>query len=124
METPTDPIDEQLSESRTIAIVGLSPNPDRASHRVARYLQQRGYRVIPVNPMIEEVLGEKSYPDLKSVPIPVEMVDIFRRPEHLPEIVDQAIEIGARYVWMQDGLVDEEAAATARSAGIGVVMDN
>ena len=121
--TSLDPIDEQLGESRTIAVVGLSQNPDRASHRVASYLQRQGYRVIPVNPMVEEVLGEKSYPDLMSVPVPVDMVDIFRRPEHLPGIVDQAIEIGAKYVWMQDGLVDEKAAAMARSAGIGVVMD-
>ena len=118
-----DPIDEQLGESRTIAVVGLSPEPDRASHRVASYLQGQGYRVIPVNPMIEEVLGEKSYPDLMSIPVPVDLVDIFRRPEHLPGIVNQAIEIGAKYVWMQDGLVDEKAAAMALSAGIGVVMD-
>ena len=121
--THTDPIDELLSESRTIAVIGLSPNPDRASHRVASYLQRQGYRVIPVNPMIEEVLGEKSYPDLISVPVPVDMVDIFRRPEHLPGIVEQAIEIGARYVWMQDGLVDEAAADTAHEAGLSVVMD-
>ena len=119
-----DPINEQLSESRTIAVVGLSPDPDRASHRVASYLQRQGYRIIPINPMIEEVLGEKSYPDLMSVPVPVDMVDIFRRPEHLPGIVAQAIQIGAKYVWMQDGLVDEDAAASAKSAGIGVVMDN
>ena len=119
-----DVIDEQLTNSRTIAVVGLSPNPERPSHYVARYLQQHGYRIVPVNPLVQEVLGERSYPDLKSVPVPVDMVDIFRRSELVSPVVDEAIDMGARYIWMQDGVVDEEAAARARDAGLSVVMDN
>ena len=117
-------IEEQLSQSRTIAVVGLSPNPQRDSHRVARYLKEQGYRVIPVNPMADEVLGEKSYPDLPSVPEPIDMVDIFRRSELVPPVVDQAIQVGARYIWMQDGVVNQEAADKAEAAGLLVVMDN
>ena len=117
-------IEEQLSQSRTIAVVGLSPNPQRDSHRVARYLKEQGYRVIPVNPMTDEVLGEKSYPDLPSVPEPIDMVDIFRRSELVPLVVDQAIQVGARYIWMQDGVVNQEAADKAEAAGLLVVMDN
>lgn len=122
--TSSDVIEEQLTNSRTIAVVGLSPRPERPSHSVAKYLQEQGYRVIPVNPLIDEALGEKSYPDLTSVPEPVDMVDIFRRSELVGPVVDEAIAIGARYVWMQDGVVDEDAAARARAAGISVVMDN
>lgn len=118
-----DIIDEQLSNSRTIAVVGLSPNPQRPSHYVAKYLQEQGYRVVPINPLIEEALGEKSYPDLRSVPVPIDMVDIFRRPEHVPPLIEEAIEIGAKYVWMQDGVVHEAGAAQARAAGLSVVMD-
>ena len=118
-----DLVEEQLTESKTIAVVGLSPDPQRDSHRVARYLQSRGYRIIPVNPMAEEVLGEKSYPDLKSVPGSIDMVDIFRQPEHVLPVVEEAIQVGARYVWMQDGVVNEEAAELARAAGLPVVMD-
>ena len=119
-----DVVDVQLRESKTIAVVGLSPNPERDSHRVSRYMQQQGYRIIPVNPMAEEVLGEKSYPDLTSVPEPIDMVDIFRRSELVAPVVDQAIEVGAKYIWMQDGVVDEASAAKAEKAGILVVMDN
>ena len=119
-----DAVADALSNSKTIAVVGLSPNPERPSHYVAKYLQEQGYRIIPVNPLIDEALGEKSYPDLRSVPDPVDMVDVFRRSELVGPVVDEAIEIGARYVWMQDGLVDEDAAARARAAGISVVMDN
>ncbi len=119
-----DRIEEQLSQSNTIAVVGLSPNPDRPSHYVAKYLQEQGYRIIPVNPLIDEVLGEKSYPDLKSVPEPIDMVDIFRRSELVRPIVDEAIAIGARYIWMQDDVQDEAAAARARAAGMSVVMNN
>lgn len=90
----------------------------------AKYLQEQGYRVIPVNPLIDEVLGEKSYPDLKSVPEPIDMVDIFRRSELVGPIVDEAIGVGARYIWMQDGVQDEDAAARARAVGISVVMNN
>ena len=117
-------IEEQLSKSRTIAVVGLSPDPRRDSHRVAKYLQEQGYRIIPVNPMADRVLGEKSYPDLKSVPEPIDMVDIFRRSEHVATIVDEAIEVGAKYIWMQDGVADERAAGVALDAGLLVVMNN
>ena len=117
-------IEEQLSRSKTIAVVGLSPNPQRDSHRVAKYLQQQRYRIIPINPMTDEVLGESSYPNLKAVPERIDMVDIFRRSEYVLPIVEEAIEVGAQYVWMQDGVVNEEAAARATEAGLLVVMDN
>jgi predicted CoA-binding protein len=119
-----DLVEEQLSNSRTIAVVGLSNNPQRDSHRVAKYLQSQGYRIIPVNPMIEEALGERSYPDLKSVPEHIDMVDIFRRSELVPPVVDQAIEVGVRYIWMQDGVINQDAAAKAEAAGIPVIMDD
>lgn len=121
-----DLVERQLKESKTIAVVGLSPNPDRDSNRVALYLQQAGYRVIPVNPMVDEVLGEKSYPDLKSIPedIEIDMVDVFRRSELVPPVVDEAIELGVKFIWMQDGVVHEEAAKKAEAAGIPVIMDN
>lgn len=117
-------IEEQLSNSRTIAVVGLSPSPHRDSHRVAKYLQEQGYRIIPVNPVTDLVLGEKSYPDLKSVPGPIDMVDIFRRSEYVAPIVDEAIEVGAKYIWMQDGAIDRKAAQKAMDAGLLVVIDN
>ncbi len=119
-----DLVEQQLMESKTIAVVGLSPNPERDSHRVAKGLQKEGYRIIPVNPVIDEVLGEKSYPDLKSVPEPIDMVDIFRRSELVAPVVDEAIEVGAKFIWMQDGVVDEASAEKARAAGIPVIMDN
>jgi len=119
-----DLVEEQLRNSKTIAVVGLSDNPERASFGVAKYLQAQGYRIIPVNPMVSEVLGEKSYPDLKSVPETIDMVDIFRRSELVPPVVDEAIEVGAKYVWMQDGVIHPESAAKAEAAGIPVVMDD
>ena len=119
-----DTVDEQLLNSRTIAVVGLSPRPERPSHYVAKYLQEQGYRIIPVNPLIQEALGEKSYPDLKSVPVTIDMVDIFRRSKLVLPIVEEAIKVEARYIWMQDGVVNEDAAAMARAAGLSVVMDN
>jgi predicted CoA-binding protein len=119
-----DLVEEQLRNSKTIAVVGLSDNPQRDSHRVAKYLQSQGYRIIPVNPMIQETLGEKSYPDLKSVPEPIDMVDIFRRSELVAPVVDEAIAVGARYIWMQDGVINQEAAAKAEAAGIPVIMDD
>jgi predicted CoA-binding protein len=119
-----DIIEEQLTNSKTIAVVGLSPRPERPSHYVAKYLQEQGYRIIPVNPLIDEELGEKSYPDLKSIPVPIDMVDIFRRSSEVMSIVEEAIEVGAKYIWMQDGVINEEAAEKARAAGIPVVMDN
>lgn len=118
-----DSVYESLANSHTIAVVGISPSPDRPSHYVSKYLQEQGYKIIPVNPMICEVLGEKSYPDLKSIPEPVDMVDIFRRPELVMPVVAEAIEIGAKYVWMQEGIVNLQAKAKAEAAGIPVVMD-
>ena len=119
-----DLVEEQLRNSRTFAVVGLSDNPERPSYRIAKYLQDQGYRVIPVNPMLEEVLGEKCYPDLKAVPESIDMVDIFRRSELLAPVVDQAIEIKAKYIWMQDGVINQDAADLAEAAGIPVVMDD
>ncbi|MDA1128954.1 MAG: CoA-binding protein [Chloroflexi bacterium] len=119
-----DLVDEQLQNSKTIAVVGLSGDPDRISYRVSRYMQEQGYRIIPVNPIIEEALGEKSYPDLKSVPEPIDMVNIFRRSELVPPVVDEAIEVGVRYIWMQDGVINPESAAKAEAAGIQVIMDD
>ena len=118
-------IDEILASARTIAVVGLSEKPDRESHMVARYLQANGYRIIPVTPAVAEVLGERSYPDLASIPpeIAIDVVDIFRKPEFIPGIVDSAITRGARAVWMQLGLAHSAAAQKARAAGLAVVMD-
>ena len=115
--------EEILKSSRVIAIVGLSPKPERPSCRVASYLKRKGYKVIPVNPREEEILGETSYPDLSSIPEPIDVVDIFRRPEDVPAIVEDAIKTGAKAVWMQEGVINEEAAARAREAGLKVVMD-
>ena len=112
-----------LEMSKVIAIVGLSPKPERDSHEVAKYLQDQGYRIVPVNPRADTILGEKSYPDLASIPEKVDVVDIFRRSDDVPPVVDQAIDIGAKAVWMQLGIVNEDAAAKAREAGLGVVMD-
>lgn len=112
-----------LTRARTIAVVGLSDNPSRASHRVSAYLQERGYRIVPVNPGATEVLGEKAYPSLREIPDKVDIVNIFRRPEAVPAIVEDAIAIGAGAVWMQLGIVHDEAARRACDAGIPVVMD-
>ena len=119
-----DLIDEILTTSWTIAVVGLSDDPNRDSHRVASYLKRAGYRIIPVNPTIDEVLGERCYPDLISIPESVDMVDIFRRSDRVAPVVEEAIRKSAKYIWMQDGVVDENAAELARAAGISVVMDN
>ena len=115
---------EILRSAKTIAVVGLSSRRSRPSHGVAEYLQRAGYRVIPVNPRETEVVGEKAYPDLASIPVPVDIVDIFRRSEHVPEIVEEAIRIGAKMVWMQEGVFHEPAAQRARAAGVEVVMDH
>ena len=112
-----------LKEYRTIAVVGASPNPERASYRIASYLIEHGYHVIPVNPNVQEVLGKTSYPDLSSIPEKVEVIDIFRHSEAVMPIVDEAIKIGAKAVWMQEGVINEEAASKARDAGLLVVMD-
>lgn len=119
----SDEIRRILSAARTIAVVGLSRDPNRDSHRVAAYLQAQGYRVIPVNPAVKEVLGEKAYPDLASVPVPVDVVDVFRRVEAIPGIVDEAIAVKAKAVWMQLGLAHNAAAEKARGAGLAVVMN-
>ena len=116
-------IEEVLKSSRVVAVVGLSTKPDRPSYIVASYLKEKGYRIIPVNPQEEKILGEVCYPDLSSIPEPVDVVDIFRRPEDVPPIVEEAIKVGAKTVWMQEGVINEEAAARAESAGLQVVMD-
>jgi predicted CoA-binding protein len=112
-----------LNEYRIIAMVGLSPDPSRPSHRVAKYLTSHGYTVIPVNPNAQEILGTRSYSDMSSIPEPVEIVDIFRRSQEVMPIVDEAIKIGAKVVWMQEGVINEEAALRAKDAGLLVVMD-
>jgi predicted CoA-binding protein len=119
----SDEIRSLLQHTRTIAVVGLSDKPDRASHQVAAYLQRHGYRIIPVNPAISEVLGEKSYARLQDIPEKIDLVDVFRKPEMVPEIVDAAIAIGAKAVWMQEGVVHNASADKARAAGLAVVMD-
>ena len=116
--------EEILRKYRTVAVVGLSSNAERPSHRVARYLKQQGYRIIPVNPREMEVLGEKSYPDLCAVEEPIDVVDIFREPKAVPRLVAQAMYVGAKAVWMQEGIVHEAAAARARRAGMAVVMNH
>jgi len=118
-----DPITEILKTSRTIAVVGLSSKRFRPSYGVAQYLQSAGYRIIPVNPQEKEVLGERSYARLEDVPEKVDIVDVFRRSQFLPEIVQSAIAIGARCVWMQEGVSHPEAAESARRAGLFVVVD-
>jgi predicted CoA-binding protein len=117
------PIAEILHSSRTIAVVGLSGKRYRPSYGVAEYLKRSGYRIIPVNPLEREVLGEKSYPDLDSVSESIDIVNIFRRAEFVPDIVEAAIRKGAKVVWMQEGVIHEEAGARAEAAGLTVVMD-
>ena len=114
---------EVLQRSHTIAVVGLSGKRFRPSYGVAEYMQRAGYRIIPVNPQEREVLGEKSYPDLDSVPEAIDIVDIFRRSEFVPEIVEAAIRKGAKTIWMQEGVIHEGAARRAMDAGLTVVMD-
>ncbi|HVN76315.1 MAG TPA: CoA-binding protein [Thermoanaerobaculaceae bacterium] len=120
-----DEIDGILATARTIAVVGLSDKPERDSYRVAAYLQAHGYTIVPVNPAVPEILGQKCYQDVTSIPreVVIDVVDIFRRPEFIPAIVDQAIARGARTVWMQLGLAHNAAADRARAAGLAVVMD-
>ena|SRR5258705_7999060 len=112
-----------LREYRRIAVVGISDRPERDSHRVAAYLAQAGYVIIPVNPNVTRVLGEPCWPTLDDAPKPIEVVDVFRRSELVEPVVDAAIRVGAKAVWMQDGVVNETAAAKARAAGLLVVMD-
>jgi uncharacterized protein len=123
----SDPIYELLSRVKTIAVVGLSESPMRPSHGVSAYMQSAGYKIIPVNPQIAEALGEKSYPSLLEVPLEVagkiDLVDVFRRPEYVDEIVEQAIQLKIPAIWLQEEVVNERAAEKARKAGMFVVMD-
>ena len=119
----SDEIRDILLTSRTIAVVGLSNNPDRSSHRVAAYLQSQGYRIIPVNPNLTVVLGEQAFPSLSAVPEPVDIVDIFRQSDAIPGIVAEAIAKQAKVVWMQEGLAHNAAAEQARARGLKVVMN-
>ena len=121
--TQPDPIADLLQRARTIAVVGLSDNPLRPSHGVSAYMQSHGYRIIPVNPEIESCLGEKAYASLLDIPERVDIVNIFRRPEFVDEVVDQAIQLKVPAIWMQEDVVNGPAAEKARKAGILVVMD-
>lgn len=118
-----DPIRELLASSKVIAVVGLSSRTSRPSYGVSRYMQSAGYRIIPVNPAESQILGERCYARLEDIPDRVDIVNVFRRPTVVPEIVESAIRIGARAIWMQEGVVDEAAAERARQAGLTVVMD-
>ena len=125
METmkQANPIHELLARVKTIAVVGLSDSPLRPSHGVSAYMQAQGYRIIPVNPQIAESLGQKSYPSLLDVPEKIDLVDVFRRPEFVDEIVEQAIQLKIPAIWLQEGVINERAAERARSEGMFVVMD-
>jgi len=118
-----DTVEKILGSCRIVAVVGISEKPDRPSFGVASYLQGQGYRIIPVNPRIENVLGVKAYPDLKSIPFEIDIVEIFRKSEEVAPIVDAAIAIKAKAIWMQEGVIDEESAKKAKRAGLDVVMD-
>lgn len=118
-----DALRKILIDSRTIATVGFSNNPKKPGYYVPQYMMDKGYRVIPVNPSIQEILGQKAYPDLLSIPEPVDMVQIFRAPSEVPAVVEQAIQIGAKVIWMQIGAVNPEAGQRASDAGLAVVMD-
>lgn len=124
MTAPLDLV-KLLRETKTIAVVGLSSNPSRPSHRVASYMQDHGYRIVPVNPNCREVLGEPSFPSLLQVPkeVTIDLVNIFRRPETVPPVVEEAIQVNARGIWMQEGIIHPEAARMAEEAGLWVVMD-
>ena len=123
----SNPADEEikkiLKKNKVVAVVGLSPKPERDSHKVAKYLQDHGYRIVPVRPKAKEILGEQAYASLKDIPFPVEVVDIFRKVDAIPGIVDEAIDIGAKVVWMQLGLAENQSAKKAREAGLQVVMN-
>lgn len=118
-----DPIADLLHQSKTIAVVGLSSNPLRPSHEVAAYLQRAGYAIIPVNPNESEVLGQKSYPRLEDIPVPIDIVDVFRRPEEVPAVADSAIAIRAKALWLQLGITHPASAEKARNAGLLAVED-
>ncbi len=113
-----------LQDTRTIAVVGMSANPERASNEVAQYLRRAGYTIIPVNPACAEILGEKCYPSLREVPVPIDLVDVFRKSEDVMPVVEDAIAVGAKAVWLQLGVIATEAATRAETAGLAVVMDH
>ncbi len=116
-------IHEMLAQTKTIAVVGISNKPERPSYSVAREMQSRGYRIVPVNPVLKEVLGEPVYASLRDIPFPIDMVDVFRAPEFVPQIVEDTIAIGAKYLWLQEGVIHPAATATAEAAGIKVAAD-
>jgi len=116
-------VEKILGNYRIVAVVGISDKPDRPSFGVASYLQRQGYRIVPVNPRLESVLGEKAYPDIQSIPFEIDVVDIFRKSEEVAPIVDAAIAKKAKAVWMQEGVIDEESAQKARDNGLDAVMD-
>jgi uncharacterized protein len=124
--TPYHPDDDALrgiyEQTQTIAVVGLSGKPERDSHRVAKYLKEEGYRIIPVNPKEDQVLGEKAYPSLREVPDPIDVVDVFRRAEETPEVARQAVDAGAKVLWLQEGIVSDEARRIAEEGGLQAVM--
>jgi len=124
MNAETDELRAMLGAARTIAVVGLSPQPGRASFEVATYLQAHGYRIVPVNPNVPEVLGERAYPSLRDVPeeIAIDVVDVFRRAEHTPEVARDAVAIGAKVLWLQEGIVSDEAYTIATAGGLDVIM--
>ncbi|SFS44785.1 CoA-binding protein [Marininema halotolerans] len=125
IENPGDEqIRQLLSEAKNIAVVGLSANPERTSHMIAKALQAVGYRIFPVNPTLSEpVLGEKPYASVKEIPEPIDIVDVFRRSEHCYPVAQDAVEAGAKTLWLQQGIINEEAAALAKEAGLNVIMD-
>jgi hypothetical protein len=123
MPVQTDPITDLLKKAKTIAVVGLSDSPLRPSHGVAAYMQSQGYKIIPVNPNIEEALGETAYPSLLDVPEKIDIVNVFRRPEFVPGIVEQAIQLKVPAIWLQESVIHPAAAQKARDSGILVVMD-
>ncbi|MBW2260295.1 MAG: CoA-binding protein [Deltaproteobacteria bacterium] len=120
---PPEEMGAILQKYKTVAVVGLSPKPERDSHQVAKYMKENDYRIVPVNPGQKYILGEKCYPNLKAIPFPVDIVNVFRKPDAVPPIVDDAVEIGASVVWMQLGIVHNDAARKAREASLEVVMD-
>ncbi|TJY43295.1 CoA-binding protein [Cohnella pontilimi] len=123
-ENPSrDEIKQILQEAGTIAVVGLSDDPSKVSHQVSAAMQAKGYRIVPVNPNAESILGEKAYPSLKDVPGPIDIVNVFRRPEHTPPIAEEAAAVRAKTLWLQLGIVNDEAARIAQEAGLTVIMD-
>lgn len=123
-QNPSDAaLSELLKDAKTIAVVGCSPKPDRTSHQIAAFLIDRGYHVIPVHPQAREILGQKVYPRLADIPLPVDIVDVFRKPEFTPPIAEAAVAIGAKALWLQQGIVNEEAYRVATAGGLTCVMD-